>query len=258
MIRFLSSFLIFCASWVSMYAQKYTPEMICSSDTLIVEPMIRMNNRYYIKDSTKLSSYNLKPYKAVKCIVPAKLALRYDLGVTGYSYGSKTKEWLGNFHGPNFALALSYDKVSFGARFKPWTLNPKKELDFNNIPLPVNADVNPIKIDFYAGYSFDFDYLISVEPQLGYTKSLFYVINENILNQTYSIPQSQGLLIGCSVNKYFKVRPNDFFAVFLNMGYASNDFTKTHAELDKGYFEWTLGVAIKSFYRSTKLRKIEE
>lgn len=253
MKRLLSLLLICCAICVSMHAQKYTPEMICSSDTLIVEPM----NRMYFKDSTELLPKNRQPYKAVNCIIPTKLALRYNLGVTGYYYGSKTKEWLGNFFGPNFAMALSYDKISFGARFKPWTLYPKKVLDFDGKPLPLNAAVNPIKIDFYTGYSFDFDYLISVEPQIGYTKSLFYVINENRLNQTYSIPKTDGLLIGCSVNKYFKLRPNDFFAVFLNMGYATNDFTKTHPSLDKGYFEWSLGVSIKSFYRSTKLRKIE-
>lgn len=247
-----SIFLVLSAT--SIFAQKQTSEIICSTDTVIVEPTRRM----LIKDSTQLSSYNFEPYKAVNCIVPTKLALRLDVGVSGYSYGEKTKEWLGNHCGPNFALAVSYDKFSLGARFKPWTVNPKKELEFNGSLLPLYAKLNPIKIDFYAGYSFDFDYLISVEPQIGIAKSLFYVINETELNQTYSIPKVDGLLIGCSVNKYFKIAPNDFFSVFLNVGYATNNFTKTHASLDKGYFEWTLGVAIKSFYRSSKLRKISE
>ncbi|OPZ26546.1 MAG: hypothetical protein BWZ00_01634 [Bacteroidetes bacterium ADurb.BinA174] len=250
--------LVFSIFWVFtvtfIFAQKYTPEIICSTDTVTVEPMRRM----FIKESTQLSSYDFEPYKAVNCIVPTKLALRLDVGVSGYSYGDKTKEWLGNHCGPNFALAISYDKFSLGARFKPWTVNPKKELEFNGNLLPLYAKLNPIKIDFYAGYSFDFDYLISVEPQIGIAKSLFYVINETELNQTYSIPKVNGLLIGCSVNKYFKFGLYDFFAVFLNMGYATNNFTKTHPSLDKGYFEWTLGVSIKSFYKSSKMRKITE
>lgn len=105
-------------------------------------------NRMYFKDSTELLPENRQPYKAVNCLVPTKLALRFDVGVAGYYYRGETKDWLGDFYGPNFGMSLSYNKISLGARFKPWTLNPRKELSFNDTNLPLTAKLNPIKIDY--------------------------------------------------------------------------------------------------------------
>lgn len=244
-----TGFLFFLFSIIG-FAQKFTPEIICSSDTLVIGPVQRM------KDLGNERGYQ-SSYKAVRCTYTTSFAVRFDVGVSKYYYNENTKNWLGNHFGPNFGASISYNKFSFGGRFKPWTVDPLKELDFQGNNLPTSAELNPIKLDLYLGYSFDFDHLISIEPQMGYTKSLFRVINEDQLQQNYRIKENRGLLLALSLNKYFKYNNYNFFAIFANVGYATNDFTKTHRDLGKGYFEWTIGFSTKSFYRSKKLKRVE-
>lgn len=252
MKRYVITGLLFFLFSIIGFAQKFTPEIICSSDTLVIEPI----QRKYIKDSENERATQ-SSYKAVRCTYPSAFAVRFDVGISRYYYNEDTKNWIGNHFGPNFGASVSYNKFSFGGRFKPWTVNPLKEIDFQGNVLPKNANLNPIKLDLYLGYSFDFDHLISIEPQIGYTKSMFFVINEDQLQQNYWIKENRGLLLAMSLNKYFKFNNYDFLAIFANFGYATNDFTKTHPDLGKGYFEWTIGFSTKSFYRSKKIKRVE-
>jgi hypothetical protein len=239
-------------SSITVSGQKWNPEIICSSDTLIVEPYLSM--KY---NPEKTDSLNQKPYKIVQCITRSNIGFRFDIAVSSYYYGEKTTSWIGQHGGPNFNFILVVDKLNFGFRFKPWTIDPKKEMDFNGQTLPTTAKLNSIKLDYYAGYSFDFEKLISVEPYIGYNCSSFIVINEDELNQKFTFDKTGGLIIGTTLNKYFKIKEYEYLSVFGTVGYGFVNYGKVHSDLDNGYFEWNLGIAYKGFATKRFNKKVE-
>lgn len=224
------------------FGQKWTPEVICSTDTLTIEPYISMK---YNPD--KIDTTSQEQYKIIQCRTRSNVGFRMDIAVSNYYYGEKTTSWIGQHGGPNFNFILVADKLNFGFRFKPWTIDPKKEMEFNGQTLPTIARLNNIRFDYYVGYSFDFEKLISLEPYAGYNRTTFLVINEDELNQEFTFNKTGGLIIGTTVNKYFKLKDYGYISVFGTVGYGFVDYEKVHPNLDNGYFEWNLGVALKSF-----------
>jgi len=222
--------------------QKWNPETICSSDTLIVEPYRPM--KYNPENTEALTQ---KPYKIVECKTRSDIGFRFEIAVSNYYYGEKTTSWIGQHGGPNFNFILVVDKLNFGFRFKPWSVEPKKELDFNGQTLPTTATLNVIKLDYYLGYSFDFKKLISVEPYVGYNRSSFVVINEDELNQKFTFDKTGGPIVGATLNKYFKLKEYEYLSVIGTAGYGFVNYEKVHSALDNGYFEWNLGIAYKGF-----------
>ncbi len=224
------------------FGQKWTPEVICSTDTLIVEPYISI--KY---NPAKIDTTNQEPYKIIQCRTRSKVGFRMDIAVSSYHYGDKTTSWIGQHGGPNFNFILVVDKMNFGFRFKPWTIDPKKEVKFNEQNLPTTARLNNIRLDYYVGYSQDFDKLISIEPYAGYNRTSFLVINEDEFNQKFTFNKTGGLIVGTTLNKYFKLKDYGYLSVFGTVGYGFVDYEKIHPDLDNGYFEWNLGLAMKSF-----------
>jgi hypothetical protein len=224
------------------YAQKWNHEIICAKDTLIIKPKARMKHHSEENDIAKR-----KPYRILQCSTRSDIGLRMDIAFSNYYYGDKTASWLGQHGGPNFNFIFVYDKINVGLRFKPWTIEPKKELDFNGQTLPTTANLNNIRFDYYVGYSFDFDKLISLEPYIGYNRTRFIVINEEELNQEFNIKNTGGLIIGTTLNKYFKIRNYGYISIFGTLGYGFVNYQKVHPDLDNGYVEWNIGIALKSF-----------
>lgn len=149
------------------------------------------------------------------------------------------------------------DKLNFGFRFKPWSIDPKKEMEFNGQTLPTTARLNNIRLDYYVGYSLDFEKLISLEPYAGYNRTSFLVIVEDKLNQEFTFNKTGGLIIGTTVNKYFKLKDYGYISVFGTVGYGFVDYKKVHPDLDNGYFEWNVGIAYKGFLTQLFYRKVE-
>jgi hypothetical protein len=236
---------------INIYAQRWTNEVICSSDTLVVEPQATMRNV-----PTNQDEMQMQPYRIVECRTRSNFGLRLDVAISNYYYGEKTTSWIGQHAGPNFNFILTIDKFNIGFRFKPWTVEPRKELEFNGVILPATALLNPIKIDYYVGYSFDFDQLISLEPYLGYNRSSFVVINEDVLNQNFSFEKTGGLILGTTVNKYFRFRDYEYLSLFGSIGYGFVNFERVQASLDNGYFEWNLGIAFKGYFTRDFNRKV--
>ena len=251
MRRVILTFIIVLISNI-VFGQKWNKEIICSSDTLTVEPYIPM--RYTPKN---LDTLNKEPYKVIQCRTRSNIGFRFEIGISNYYYRKQTTSWIGQHGGPNFNLILTIDKLNFGFRFKPWTITPKKEMDFNGQILPTTAKLNSIKLDYYIGYSLDFEKLISIEPYIGYNQSSFIVINEDELNQNFSFNKSGGLIIGATINKYFKIKEYEYISIFGTIGYGFINYNKIHSDLDNGCFEWNLGIAYKGFFTKRFNRKVE-
>lgn len=239
--------LLFSILYQHSLGQKYDSETICFGDTVTVHSQQSMKN---IVDST----YS---YKAITCRKQSIVGMRFEIGVSKYYYNTKMVEWIGNHGGPNFNLILTIDKFNVGIRFKPWTVNPKTSLVFNNDTLHEYAKLNPVKLDYYLGYSFDFRHNFSVEPYLGLSHTRFSVINEDELNKTFSIPNAKGFIVGVTCNEYFKIKNHEYVSVFAGLGYAFVDYRKVNKNLDIGYFEWTVGIAYKGFLEKQFFRKVE-
>ncbi|MGL1889102.1 MAG: hypothetical protein OCD76_21495 [Reichenbachiella sp.] len=235
-------------------AQKWNHEVICSTDTLTVQPDPFLKILILSADSTA----KLEPYKIVQCRTRSDVGIRFDIGVSNYYYGSKTERILGQHAGPNFSFLLAFNKTNVGIRFKPWTFNLKEDLELNNQLIPATAKLNVIKMDYFVGYSFDFDYLISVEPYIGYTRSSFNVINEEELMQTFNFKKTGGLLGGVTLSKYFKIKDYEYLTIFASTGYASVNYSKIDPKLDNGYFEWSLGLAYKAFIHHRFNKRVEK
>ncbi len=224
---------------INSFGQKWIPETICSTDTMLVEPHISMKYNPQNMDTTNLKRF------------------RMEIAYSSYYYGEKTTSWIGQHGGPNFNFILVVDKLNFGFRFKPWTINPKQEMDFNGQTLPTTAELNNIKLDYYVGYSLDFDKLISVEPYVGYNRTSFLVINEDEIKQEFSFNKTGGLILGMTLNKYFKIKEHEYISVFGTAGYGFVDYKKVHPDLDNGYFEWNLGIAYKGFITKRFNKRVE-
>ena len=242
--------LFFLLLSVNVFGQRTDNVIFCSLDTFLVKP-ISENIRIR---KTPVGSFT--PYKAVWCEKRSKFGTRFEFGVSRCHYNQKTRDWIGNHGTPNFNFILLYDKVNFGFRFKPWTVNPNEELSFHNKVLPKYAKLNPIKLDFYIGYSFDFTHL-SLEPYLGMTRNIFEVINEDELQETFSFPSITGFINGVTVNKYFRIKNYEYISVFASIGYSIVDYAKVHSALGKNYFEWSLGISYKIFYTERFIQKID-
>ncbi len=225
------------------YSQYRLKDMY-SSDTIEYK-IIGENLRYSNSDSTH--SHQAILYKFFR-------SHKVELGVSYYYYNVKTSEWLEQVIGPNFNYELGLGNLNFGLRYKPVTVNPKKELTFCNVVLPDSALLNSIKIDYYVGYSFNFRRSISIEPYIGYNRSSFYVINENKLNQKYFIPTAEGLTAGLTFNKYIKLKKEHrFISLYGRVGYSFVNFNYVHKELDNGYFEWSFGIALKRLFQYSEI-----
>jgi hypothetical protein len=231
------------------FGQQLSREKRCNTDTLIAH----IDRRHHLGRDVNDTATT---YKAFDCTKISRFGLRLDIGFASYSYNDKTKRWLGNHPGPSFNFILVYEKFNLGFRFKPWTVNPGTQMIFGNDTLTRRADLNPVKLDYYMGYSIDMKNNFSIEPYLGLTRNMFIVINEDELNKTFHIRTATGLIAGVTFNKYFKLKEFKFISAFAGAGYASTDFTKTNNKLDKGYFEWTIGVSCKGFFKKHFLERI--
>jgi len=189
-------------------------------------------------------------------IYKSKLLINFknEIGITSYYYDTKTTDWLGQHISPNFSFVIAVNNFNIGFRFKPWTINPKKELYFNGVVLPEYSELNVIKSDFFFGYSINYKMKISFEPYVGYNKSSFYVINQDVLKQVYSIPKTGGIITGITLNKLIKVKKEKYIGFYGSIAYSFTNFVNVNQNLDNGYIEWTLGIAYNRYNKDPLIR----
>lgn len=219
---------------INTFGQNLNWEKKCENDTIIISRRI-----------VHLARTN--SYKAIYCNKTSDFGLRFDIGASYYMYNKPTSNWLGNHYSLSVGFIFALRHFNFGFRFKPWTINPNTNLIFNNDTLTTTAKLNPIKLDYFVGYSIDFQKNISLEPYIGLSRNIFKVINEHELKKNFSIPETNGIITGISINKYFNIKEKKFISIFLNYGYSFVDFRKVNSELSRGYSEFTFGVAFKGF-----------
>lgn len=243
LLRPLQLLLVSCLLATTGRAQSYDKEKHCGTDTIHV-------NRRDLKYETQLN------YFAFQCTQAGKLGIRFDLGYASHTYKGNTKNWLGRHPGGVLGIALVHDKISVGVRFKVATTHPRSLLSFDGQTVEHENELNPAKIDFYGGYSFNLPYNFSVEPYAGITKHLFYVIDEDQFNKKFSIPSLWGFHSGLTINKYFRLKDFQFLSLFASFGYGFADFRKVHPSLGSGYTEWSLGLAYKVMVKRKFLERI--
>lgn len=225
-----------------IFGQVYERNRICGSDTIKV-------------DFISLKTGNRTQYNAFECEEVSKFGIRVDFGFNHYKYNENTRNWLGNHNGPLWGLTLAYGNFNFGAKFKPATVTPQQNLEFNGQQLTSKANLNPIKIEYDFSYSFNFKHNISIEPYIALTRSSFLVINEQVLGEDYTIKKVQGLTVGTSINKYFHLKDYQFFAVFAKYGYGFTNFKLVNSNLGYGYSDLSIGIAYKGFFKQRFLKR---
>ena len=194
--------------------------------------------------------------KILRCISSSPFGLRLGIGYSRFNYNDGTSDWIKNHAAPDFNISLAIENANLGFRFKPWSTNPKKSLDINGESLPILAKLNPVKLDYYISYNFNLQNNIALEPALGYSKSLFIVINEDDLGKEFNIPSIGGLMTSFTLSKYLRFKYNEFFAIYGNVEYAFIDYSKLNPDLGKGYFNWTIGLAFKGYFKKLILQRI--
>jgi hypothetical protein len=187
-------------------------------------------------------------------IIKSDWGARFNLGISKFNYGDKTAEWLGNHASPDLNLSILYKNYRFGIGFKPWTVNPKSELEFNGDTLTTFANLNPIKFEFLFGYNFsDLEY-VNIEPYIGYLINSFEVINEDVLQKKYDIPTQSGFTIGISVYKeLIDFNPYDNLQLFINTNYNFVDFSKVNSALDNNFWAFEIGITYQSWFTRTEI-----
>lgn len=189
-----------------------------------------------------------------ECQRKTAFSYRVDVGRSQFEYESETTHWIGNHGGVYFGLYGAINQFVFGARFKGTTLTPKNELSFGEEIMTEEVKLNHFKSELYFGYSLDLKYNFSIEPNFGISSMSFNVINEDEINQEFDISNNYGVFAGVTLNKYFRIKKNTFFTIFFSGTYGHNDYSRVHPELNGGYLDWTVGIAIKQSFQ----RKFEK
>ena len=165
-----------------------------------------------------------------------KSGLQMGFGGTKYYYGNKTQSWLGNHGGPSMTLQFYVGNHNFGGRFKPWTVSPQGDLTFGLDTLTSFARLNVIKGEWFYGYDFEPIKHLIIEPYFGYLATSFPVINEDELQQQFSIRKAKGLSLGLEVKYYLTIAPFQYIIPYINLNGAIIDYSKTHKQLDANFF----------------------
>ena len=230
--------------------QRIVNDTICTKDTVIVQGI------WTFPKDTKLADPS-GSFFALYCDYRKKIGFRFDFGFSQYLYENSVTDWLGFHQGTNLNFILVYDKFNIGFRFKPWTTNPKSEIQFDNKVLTKEADLNPLKFDYYIGYEIDLGNSISLEPSVGYTECKFKVINEVEINEKFSFNSTNGLLLGMTFNKYFVVFNYSYVALFCRINHGFVDFSEIHNDLQGNYTELCLGVSYKLYWKERRYNIIK-
>ena len=225
----------------TLYSQVIRRDTILTGNTIIVERKISYGDSLNINESMVLIERSPK-------IVRLKWGIRTEAGITKYYYDEATRDWLGNYIGPQFKVSLFYENINFSANFKPWTTSPERDITINNQVLTPLAKLNPIQLESTLGYSLNIHRNYSIEPYIGYLQSQFRVINEDELGTRYSIPSQNGFVAGAALNKYFEIAPFQFIALALNTSYSYSDYIIINPELGKSFFNISLTVAYKAWF----------
>lgn len=237
---------------ITACAQAWRGEVKCSNDTIRITELQRMQ-RVYIRD---VDSGEEILTQALFCYRRSNFGLRVEMGLSRFYYAPKTTLWLGTHFGPHFLLGANYNRLTLGIRFQPMTIEPQSVLAFNGLDLTSEAELNRNMAIFQLGYSFDLSKLVSVEPFVGWNSTSFLVINEEDLQKQYDFPKANGLAIGLTLNKYIQVSEFGYMAVFVTVGRGFLDFNQVHPSLERGYFDWTAGIAFKGFLTKYFYRKV--
>ncbi len=228
---------------VTGFAQRINTDPVCGTDT------IEVNHR-------DLKYGGAIRYRALRCYRPSKLGLRVELGAAGFRYQGGTKTWLGDHGSAMLGLGLAFQNWTAIVRMKVWTIQPGRTLLVGNDTLTGAADLNPVKLDYLLGYSFNLPHHFSLEPYLGYSRNRFFVINEEALNKDLDLRTAKGIVAGLTANKYFPTKQYNFIALFLSAGYSSARFSSVHPSLGRGYWEAAAGIAFKGFHRIEYFRRL--
>lgn len=179
---------------------------------------------------------------------------RIDVGGFYHRYNGLTKNWLGDYNSPGISFKFNINQFFASYRFLPTTVNPGISMMINSEELTRFAKLNVLNNNVYLGYSFDFPYLISFQPKVGWNGVYFVVINEEELNKTYDIPKVNGWFVGADLNKHFHLDsgPNDpsefFFSIYASINYSWTDFTPINERLNNNFIFWGFGVSFSLLY----------
>jgi len=223
--------------------------LICDPNPTVINRL----NRKFVNNKVVDSTYTIRIFR---CVKSSPLGLRFDAGYSRYFYNRKTADWIGQHGGSHFGLTFIIENINLGFKFRPWTLYPKKSLDINGNALPLTTKLNPIKFDYFLSYNFNLKGNITFEPVLGYTRSSFVILNEDKTGYSFNIPKTGGLLAGISASKYLTIKSNEFLSIFSNVQYAFVDYSKVSSDLGFGYFDWSLGITFKGYFKKLVLKRI--
>jgi hypothetical protein len=171
-----------------------------------------------------------------------------EFGGFYHKHNGRTKEWIGDSNSPSFSLKFNLNQFVLGFRFLPTTTSPKSNLIFNDEALTEFAALNVLKNNIYVGYSLDFPFKFSLEPNLGLSNTSFNVINQDELGLHFDIPKAKGYFVGGSIHKYFHLDVEKdmnydfFFSVFSSLNYSWTNFKTVNDRLDNNYIFWGFGV----------------
>jgi hypothetical protein len=227
------------------FSQIIQSDSICNNDIFLVPGFLTYPESYPLSDPRAL-------VEAKYCDYKTDFGASFEFGFSQYFHDNSVRNWIGFHQGTNLNFALVYRIISLGFRFKPWTTPVKSELNFNNVILPIDTDINPMKIDSYLGIAINLNEKYYIEPTFGYSRCFFDFPYAVDIRDKILIKGNGGPLIGITFNRYIDLNNYSFFSVYCRINHGFVDYARTHSLLIGGYTEINIGVSYK-FYR--KIRK---
>jgi hypothetical protein len=179
-------------------------------------------------------------------------AFRINTGGTYLDYDSKTTQWIKNHGAVMAGLEISRNRIFLATDFRVFTVNPRNELRINNKVIPLEAKVNPGKVNLLAGYEFDLSRKTTLSPYAGWLNSVFYVINEDQLGEKYTIPSKSGFTCGVRLNQYFEYSPYYYWGLFVDYNFNISNYNNISAQLGNTFQGFSVGLMCKFWVRSQR------
>lgn len=184
------------------------------------------------------------------------IGISLEVGLSYFIYNRQYNSWISNHISPYFGIGLIYNRLIFGARYRPWTLNTKDDIIIGSDTLPKNTLLNANKNELYLGYQFYKSEKYQIHFYTGSVIESYYIHDKNELHLKSTLPRLKGYLIGFNISRDFYSRIG-YCSIFMNSSYQLTNYGKLKDSFGIGNMQFTIGVSAsikptRKYWQQTK------
>lgn len=160
-----------------------------------------------------------------------------------------TNELIGNRKGPQITAGIGFKSIHLNVTYNYFNGELQQDLPYNDYIFPAGAKFRMVFFNLGFSYEQELKYRFFIEPHLSYLRDY---ITSNIIDgqgNEIEIDPLNGMTLGLSLIKYFKITNGFFLGPYFNTNYNFIGFNSLNSELTNNAFGYSFGVLIKGTSR---------